>query len=111
MMNPVIVHFYFHSKWLKETFVPSCYLGIGRTLALKLYEMEAEVYGITRTESDLKSLKEECPNMKTFCQDISKWDELKKLVESLPVMDGLVNNAGINILEPIVDITEDHLDQ
>eukprot|EP00095_Tigriopus_kingsejongensis_P008622 maker-scaffold503_size153465-snap-gene-0.15 protein:Tk08622 transcript:maker-scaffold503_size153465-snap-gene-0.15-mRNA-1 annotation:"hypothetical protein DAPPUDRAFT_305430" len=85
--------------------------GIGRCTAVSLHAMGAEVHGISLTQKNLDSLREECPNIKTYCQDISQWDNLKRLLESLPVMDGVVNNAAINILEPILEVQESHLDK
>ena len=35
------------------------FVGIGRSLAKKLVECGAETYALSRTEADLKSLKEE----------------------------------------------------
>lgn len=85
-------------------------LGIGRCVAKSLHSFGAEVHGISRTQANLDSLAQECNGIKTYCQDISQWTTLKILVESLPVMDGVVNNAAINILEPIVDVREESLD-
>ena len=48
--------------------------------------------------------------MRTYVQDVAKWDEFKALLESMPVVHGLVNNAGTNILEKVEDVTETTLD-
>ena len=84
--------------------------GIGRCLAITLADLGAEVYGISRTQKHLDSLVAERPSIKTFSQDITKWNETKALVESLPTMDGLVNNAGTNILEPALEVSEESFD-
>ena len=55
----------------------------------------------------LDSLVEERPSIKAFVQDIAKWDETRALVESLPTMDGLVNNAGVCIMQSALEVTED----
>ena len=72
--------------------------------------MGAEVYAISRTKKYLDSLVEERPSIKAFTQDVSKWTEAKALVESLPTMDGLVNNAGTNILESALEVSEEAFD-
>ena len=86
-------------------------IGIGRVTAVKLASLGAEVYGISRTADNLKSLKEECPSIITICQDIGEWNETREAVETLPAMDGLVNNAGINTQQAFLDVTEDKLDR
>lgn len=98
---------YFSGKKILVTGVGQ---GIGRCVAKSLHSFGAEVHGISRTQANLDSLAQECNGIKTYCQDISQWTTLKILVESLPVMDGVVNNAAINILEPIVDVREESLD-
>ena len=74
-------------------------------------KLGAEVYGISYTQASLDSLKEESPTINVYRQDVADWDGLKKLAESLPVMDGLVNNAGIAILAPITAIEESNVDR
>ena len=86
-------------------------VGIGRVTAVRLASLGAEVYGISRTVENLKSLKEECPSIITICQDIGEWNETREAVEKLPAMDGLVNNAGINTQQAFLDVTEDKLDR
>ena len=71
----------------------------------------AEVYGISRTAQNLESLKKECPSINTICQDIGDWNGTRAAVEKLPVMDGLVNNAGINTQQSFLEVTEDKLDR
>ena len=87
------------------------FIGIGRVTALKLASLGAEVYGISRTAENLESLKQECPSINTICQDIGDWDATRKAVEKLPVMDGLVNNAGVNTQQAFLEVTEDKLDR
>merc|ERR1712038_2188637 len=84
--------------------------GIGRITALRLASLGAKVYGISRTAANSESLKKECPSITTICQDIGNWEETRVKVETLPVMDGLVNNAGINTQQSFLDVTEDKLD-
>ena len=86
-------------------------IGIGRVTALKLASLGAEVYGISRTAENLASLKKECPSINTICQDIGDWNGTRAAVEKLPVMDGLVNNAGINTQQSFLEVTEEKLDR
>jgi len=66
-------------------------------VAEKLYDLGAEVYAISRTKSNLEDLakNKDRNRFHIFTQDVSLWDETKSLIESLPAMDGLVNNAGV----------------
>jgi NAD(P)-dependent dehydrogenase (short-subunit alcohol dehydrogenase family) len=70
----------------------------------------AEVYGISKTEAHLASLREECPGVRTFCQDLADWNGLRAVLDSLPTMDGLVNNAAVNVLESVLDLSEESID-
>lgn len=84
--------------------------GIGRATCVMLSELGANVIAISRTLSDLESLK-----IKTGCEthllDISNSRELRYLIRSITQADGLVNCAGINILEPFLDVTEEAFDE
>ncbi len=87
-------------------------LGIGRLLAETLYDAGAEVYAVSRTEANLRTLEEgrDKARMKIFAQDVGKWDEYRALLESLPAMDGLVNNAGVSEAKRVEDVDEKGLD-
>ena len=87
------------------------FAGIGRITALRLASLGAKVYGVSRTAENLESLKKECPSITTICQDIGNWEETRAKIETLPAMDGLVNNAGINTQQSFLDVTEDKLDR
>lgn len=97
----------FYGRELEIDFIS----GIGRCLAKTLAGLGAEVHGISLTAKNIESLRSECPTVRTYCQDVADWPGLKALAESLPVMDGLVNNAATNILEPVLEVTEPHLDK
>jgi NAD(P)-dependent dehydrogenase (short-subunit alcohol dehydrogenase family) len=42
--------------------------------------------------------------------DVTKSAELRKAIAALPSLDVFVNNAGTNIPEPFVEVTDEHLD-
>ncbi|XP_023331819.1 D-erythrulose reductase isoform X2 [Eurytemora carolleeae] len=71
--------------------------GIGRGICKALYESGAEVYGVSRTQENLNSLKVECPDLVTVCVDLSDWDATRAALSLLPTMHGVVNNAAIAI--------------
>lgn len=45
-----------------------------------------------------------------ICVDVNDWNSTRNAVESLGPIDVLVNNAGIAILEPFMEVTPEHFD-
>ena len=50
------------------------------------------------------------PSITTVEIDLSNWDATRKAVEDNLPIDLLVNNAGITILEPFVDVSLSSID-
>ncbi|KAL8593306.1 hypothetical protein ACOMHN_009959 [Nucella lapillus] len=94
----------------KRALVTGAGKGIGRDIAKALHQGGATVVAISRTQSDLDSLKEECPGMETLTLDISDWDTTKEAVHKLGHFDLLVNNAGVGSTAPFLDFTKEDLD-
>ncbi len=71
------------------------------------------VYALDMNEKKLQDLAKEYPSVVIpVVIDLSKWDETRKIVESLPgPIHHLVNNAGIFINEKILDTTNDAVDK
>lgn len=84
--------------------------GIGRATCVMLSELGANVVALSRTASNLESLQAE-----TGCQfhvlDITNSADLRDVVRSVSDADGLVNCAGINILESFLEVTEEAFDE
>lgn len=86
--------------------------GIGRALAIRLVELGAEVFVLSRTASHLESLKSECPRLTTICVDLSDWTATREAVQKITPIHLLVNNAAAVVLEPFLEVapeTFDHL--
>lgn len=98
----------FHNK---RALVTGAGKGIGRDLVKKLVECGAETFALSRTKSDLDSLKKECPAIHTIQCDLANWDETHKAVTSCGDIDLLVNNAAVAILEPFLEITKEVMDK
>ena len=79
---------------MSEFYFNDDYLGIGRSLCIKLHRMGVEVYALSRTKATLETLQAECPGIHVIQQDIANWDETRKKIEVLPLISMLVNNAG-----------------
>ncbi|XP_002740433.2 L-xylulose reductase-like [Saccoglossus kowalevskii] len=71
----------------------------------------AKVYALSRTQSDLDSLKEEVPGISTLTVDLVDWDATTKAVESIGPVDLLVNNAGFGIVRAFIDVTQEEFDE
>src|SRR3954470_24707885 len=88
--------------------------GIGRACALALAEAGAEVWLAARTKDEIEAAAAEIRSAggqaHTMLVDVTQARSLQDAIAALPVLDVLVNNAGTNIPEPFVDVTEAHLD-
>ncbi|XP_071138556.1 L-xylulose reductase-like [Mytilus edulis] len=85
--------------------------GIGRCIALKVSKLGAKVYAISRTESDLDSLKEEDSSIETRCLDIGNCKNTRKVIGDIGQENLLVNNAGISKRKTILEATEEFIDE
>jgi NAD(P)-dependent dehydrogenase (short-subunit alcohol dehydrogenase family) len=88
--------------------------GIGRAAAVGLAAAGAEVWLVARTAAEIAAAAAEiraAGGRATACAcDVTDAAALKRAVAALPGLDVLVNNAGANIPEPFVDVSEEHLD-
>ena len=95
----------------KKALVTGAGAGIGRSLCIRLHSLGVEVHALSKTKSNLESLATECPGVHIIAQDISDWPGTREKVEALPVLDFLVNNAGIGDQNLFLDVPEDELDK
>jgi L-xylulose reductase len=74
----------------------------------------ANVIGVSRSAGPLNEIKEELKG-KSFQDlqlDLSDWKSTRAALSNLDVkLDGLVNNAGIAVIKPFSELTEDDFDQ
>jgi len=89
----------------KRVLVTGAGKGIGRDLVKALVAAGAETFALSRTESDLVSLKNDLPTITTIVCDLMDRDATEKAVSSCGAIDLLVNNAAIAICEPFLEIT------
>ncbi len=71
------------------------------------------MHAVSKTFSRLRTLLDggrDPARMHIYVQDVAKWAEFKQVLEAMPVMHGLVNNAGTNVLEKAEDVEEETLD-
>ena len=86
--------------------------GIGRGIVKTLASRGADVYVISRSQSNLDTLQTECSNsVVTKCLDITQYDSLKQFISSLPPLDGLVNNAGTLVARKFLEVSTSDFDK
>ncbi|XP_058515379.1 L-xylulose reductase [Ochotona princeps] len=84
--------------------------GIGRATAQALHTAGARVVAVSRTRADLDSLVRECPGMETLCVDLADWEATERALGGLGPVDLLVNNAGVALLQPFLEVTKEACD-
>jgi len=89
--------------------------GIGRACAIALARAGAEVWLIARTRGEIDDAAAEIRvaggEAHALACDVTNSDDIRKAIAAIPVLDVLVNNAGTNIPEPFVEVSEEHLDR
>lgn len=95
----------------KTILVTGASSGIGRTTAIECSKLGASVIITGRDQERLNNTYSELEGTghKSFCADLTNSDELELLVDSLPKLDGCVNNAGIVGLVPTAFMTEEKI--
>ena len=77
--------------------------GIGKACAIALAEAGSNLVIISRTKKDLDQVSKITKKFKVKCKsyvcDITNYNEIKKIINSQPKIDILINNAGTNIPE------------
>lgn len=88
--------------------------GLGRAAALALGAAGAHVHAVARSSADVEGVCGEviaCGGGATpIAADVTCAAGLRRIFDGLPRLDVLVNNAGSNIPEPMIDVSEEHLD-
>ncbi|XP_074656338.1 L-xylulose reductase-like isoform X2 [Tubulanus polymorphus] len=85
--------------------------GIGRCCAKTLAKCGAKVVALSRTQSDLDSLKQECPEIETICLDLRDWKTTRDAAEGALPIDLLINNAALVVPDgPLLTLTEESFD-
>jgi len=89
--------------------------GIGRSAAMALAHAGAEVWLMSRTQSELDAVVAELGaaglRAHALVCDVTDNAAVKAAIEALSALDILVNNAGTNAPEPFVAVSEANLDK
>jgi NAD(P)-dependent dehydrogenase (short-subunit alcohol dehydrogenase family) len=97
----------------KTILVTGASSGIGRATAIECSKMGAKVIITGRNKERLNEtyLQLEGEGHLQLGADLQKEEDLTQLVEALPALDGLVNNAGITITLPVPFINKGALNE
>jgi NAD(P)-dependent dehydrogenase (short-subunit alcohol dehydrogenase family) len=94
----------------KTALVTGAGRGIGRACVHALAGAGAHVIAIARTKSDLDALRAEAgSSVEPWIGDVRD-DAVIARIRALPALDVLVNNAGTNKLQPVLDVDDETLD-
>jgi len=89
--------------------------GLGHAAAIGLAQAGAEVYLVSRTLAELEraadSIRSDGGAAVPLVCDVTSGAAVREALGRLPRLDVLVNNAGGNLPEPFVDVTEERLDR
>jgi NAD(P)-dependent dehydrogenase (short-subunit alcohol dehydrogenase family) len=89
--------------------------GIGRGCALALAEAGADVMLMARSSGELEETASEVratgQNVQTIVCDVTDSRQVEEAVDFLEHIDVLVNNAGTNVPEPFLEVSEENLDK
>lgn len=97
----------------KTILVTGASSGIGQATAIECSKMGAKVIITARNEQRLKETKSQLVGSghSYVIADLSNSDDIEMLVNSIPQIDGCVNNAGYNTVQLIPFIKEVDLDK
>lgn len=95
----------------KTILVTGASSGIGQAVAIECSKMGAKLIITGRNEVRLQETFDqlEGENHQIIVADISTMEGIEHLVESIPIIDGLLNNAGITTAKPVSFISEEEL--
>lgn len=99
----------------KTILVTGASSGIGRAAAIECSKAGAKVIITARNEERLRETHSQLANAEEqpewILADMQKDEDIQSLVEQLPVLDGVVCNAGISINVPIAFIDREKIQQ
>jgi NAD(P)-dependent dehydrogenase (short-subunit alcohol dehydrogenase family) len=88
--------------------------GIGRACARALAEAGADVVPVSRSRPELEDLAAELRaigrRVEPMVCDVTDAARVRELIAGLPRLDVVVMSAGANLPEPLLEVSDEHLD-
>ena len=88
--------------------------GLGKACAIALAEAGANLIIISRTQKDLnqvsKIIKKFRVKCKSYVCDVTDYDQIKSIINKIPRIDVLINNAGTNIPEHFTKVKRSNME-
>ncbi|XP_030380793.1 L-xylulose reductase [Scaptodrosophila lebanonensis] len=85
--------------------------GIGHALVSQLVSANAKVIAVVRSEAQAQQLLAiDKERIQVVLVDLKHWQAVRETLKGLPKLDGLVNNAGVAIIKPFEQLTEQDFD-
>jgi len=98
----------------KTALVTGAGKGLGRACAIALAEAGTNLIIISRTEKDLKEVSKITKKFRVKCKyfvcDVTKYEQIKKVINSQKRIDVVVNNAGTNIPEHFTKVKKSNME-
>ena len=95
----------------KTVLITGASSGIGMATSIECSKMGAKLIVVARNEERLSEClgKLDGAGHQMVCADLASHEDIEKLVAAVPLLDGVVNNAGIVKVLPVQFINEDDL--
>lgn len=94
----------------KKILVTGASSGIGYETCLTIFRQGGEFIAVARSEQKLKKLISDCDNTNSYIvADLTIYDEIVTLIETIPSIDGIVHSAGIVSLSPVKYYNEEFM--
>ena len=83
--------------WKSQTIaITGAASGLGKAISLHFAGLGAKILGLDRNENNLAELKKAIPdNFESAICDVTEWPAVEKTFAQFPVVDVLINSAGI----------------
>jgi NAD(P)-dependent dehydrogenase (short-subunit alcohol dehydrogenase family) len=98
----------------KSALVTGAGSGIGAAISSALAAGGAQVHMVSltreRLDATVAELRQVGLDVHAHACDVTDSEVIRQLIEDLPALDIVVNNAGTNIPEPFLEVTDAHLD-
>ncbi len=88
--------------------------GLGKACAIALAEAGANLVIISRTQKDLNQVSKIIKKLRVKCKsyicDVTDYDQIKSIIDKIPRIDVLINNAGTNFPEHFTKVRRSNME-